>query len=139
MNLATAVRSCRALRGPCRVRTRLVRALRAMTVALLVVVASGTTPTFVTCVEQTRGCGETCRRCWCKRRPPGQGLRPVCACCQPQPGTQASTLLKAAVLPEELAAGSPALVLETLGWSTVSLHPIVPDVPHPPPRTSASV
>jgi hypothetical protein len=110
------------------------RALRTITVWLLMLVASGLIPVTATCAEGASGCGDVCLRCECKRRPAVNTLRAPCACCQPAHGAQPVTLLPPAVLPPPAPSICPPPESLTLSAVTALAGPFTHAVPDPPPR-----
>ena len=112
------------------------RALRAVLIALLVLVASGTAPAVATTLlaQGTATCEGTCPRCTCKRPPAVEHVRGPCPCCQPPHHAQVLTLLPPAVLP----ARSPAILAPPVGRTPAcasdAAKPVSPAVAEPPPK-----
>jgi hypothetical protein len=112
------------------------RTLRTITVWLLMVVASGTTPLAASyaAISNDGSCGDVCKRCQCKQHSETGSFRAPCPCCQPPNGAAAITLLPPAVLPED----TPKLAPPPDATRDVgaSAQPDLIDLSHldPPPR-----
>lgn len=113
-------------------------AVRSVIVWLMVIAASGAAPVATVCLESGSDCGESCTRCWCKRRLANHAVRPVCPCCQPQDVTPV-TLIPPAVLPAPVRSICPSPDAIVAAPATPDAGPYVCPVPDPPPKSSLPV